>query len=329
MFADHLGIRDVNALACTCRAVYSLLTPYMYRRAKRLRTRFGRPYFLRAVDFGNLTAVQRFIEAGTSVDIRDTMVRTHLATSLHSCVDTRDIATAKLLIQNGVELSPFDNHGWTPLHYAVGRPNPNERMARLLLDAGADIFAPHPESRSVLYTAAMYGTASIVQLLLERGAAAATITTPDEPTPLHAAATHRSAATVQRLLQAGLEIDRTDDLGNTPLHDAVTSGRADNVQTLLNWGANIEATNHYGHTPLHGAIITVEREAAAHRVLHRAVVPHVSRWKGSESCVPVCRFAQCNEPIINQLLDAGADIMATINGRGSPLDWAIFHVGRA
>jgi hypothetical protein len=44
-----------------------LLTPFMYRRARELKSRYERTYIFEAVNAGNLTAVRHFIEVGTSV----------------------------------------------------------------------------------------------------------------------------------------------------------------------------------------------------------------------------------------------------------------------
>jgi hypothetical protein len=118
MFADNLGLNDVRALANTSRAVNRVLTPYMYLRARHLLTSQGRPYFLRAVDTGNIIAVRHFIDIGISADIRDN-VDHRLTTSLHSSVQRGDLATAQLLIGSGVNLSEVNWYQETPLYHAV------------------------------------------------------------------------------------------------------------------------------------------------------------------------------------------------------------------
>jgi hypothetical protein len=118
VFADYLGLRDIDALVRTCQAVNRILTPYIYCRAKHLRIRGGRPFFLLAVDASNMTAVRRFIEVGASVNIRDTM-KDLRPTSLHSCVARSDIAMAQLMIENGASLNADNLYGITPLHLAV------------------------------------------------------------------------------------------------------------------------------------------------------------------------------------------------------------------
>jgi hypothetical protein len=324
--ADNLGVGDINALVCTSRAMNRLLTPYMYRRAKNLCSK-SRPFFLRAVDSGSLTAVRRFIEVGTSVNMSDTtdLLR---PTSLHSCVQGGNLGMTQLLIKNGANISAVNRLGLTPLHYAVRRRRSSESLVRLLLDAGADLFVSSMLYHTVLFTATMYGTTSIVQLLLHRGAIP-TIHEHDGATPLHGAASHGTAATVQLILKAGVNIEATNSSGETPLHMAAKFGKADNVDTLLQWGANVNATSRIRSTPLLEAVLYFgtcgEKQAAAHRILHVAPPPDGSCWKGTEACVPSCRFAQYNQRTVDILLYAGADILATSNNNISPLRWAVVH----
>lgn len=52
------------------------------------------------------------------------------------------------------------------------------------------------------------------------------------------------------LLDYGMDVNVTDDEGNTPLHYAIQNGRVEAVQELLAKGASVNATNHLGETPL-------------------------------------------------------------------------------
>jgi ankyrin repeat protein len=165
MFADCLDLDDINTLLRTTRALNRLLTPYMYRCAKDLRSRrgYGGPYFLPAVKAGNLVAVRHFIEVGTSVNMRDPTELYH-PTALHSCVQGGYIEMAQLLIQHGVNMSPVNRFGHTPLHEAICRKS-DETWAKLLVDAGADIFASTTLGETMVAMATRRGNPSTVQLL--------------------------------------------------------------------------------------------------------------------------------------------------------------------
>ena len=58
--------------------------------------------------------------------------------------------------------------GWTPLHYAAS--GPEVAVVKLLLERGAVIDAPSPNSTTALMMAARYGAQDSVELLLQRGA---------------------------------------------------------------------------------------------------------------------------------------------------------------
>lgn len=75
---------------------------------------------------------------------------------------------ARQLIRRGAEVN---KPGWTPLHYAASRAEPDSAdMVRLLLEHHAYIDAESPNKSTPLMLAAMYGHSKLVPLLLEEGA---------------------------------------------------------------------------------------------------------------------------------------------------------------
>jgi ankyrin repeat protein len=320
MFADNLEIRDINALVNTSRVINLVLTRYMYRRAVHQLSRSGRPFFLTAVDQENLTAVKLFIELGASVDMRDEG-EDSLPTPLHTCAYHGDIKMAQLLIQNGANIFVFNSNNEIPLHLAVD-DYPSDEMLTLLLDSGAEISGKCMAGGKVLRMAAQNGSASMVQLLLDRGAVA-TSSESNGVTPLHGAARKGTAATVRLLLSAGADIEATDSKNFTPLHWAVHFSNTEVVEALLQSGANVEARNCAGYTPLFGAVLNNRTMVGtAHRILHATPRPKGGFWIGTEECVPSCQYVGLDEPIVDLLLDAGANTLASDNGL-SPLDWAM------
>ena len=75
--------------------------------------------------------------------------------------------------------------------------------------------------------------------------------TPDHTgaTPLHRAAEAGHAKTIDRLIQAGADLNAQDWKGRTPLHRAVENGSADSTSTLLKHGANPQQLDFRGRTP--------------------------------------------------------------------------------
>lgn len=104
--------------------------------------------------------------------------------------------------------------------------------------------------------------------------------------PLHIAAVCGDDAEVDRLLQAGTNIDARDDAGNTALH-AVGFGdgntdRPEVLRSLLANGADIRATNAKGQTAVHlaafGGKVGCMQELAFHPDFANANVPDGRGW---------------------------------------------------
>lgn len=167
-------------------------------------------------------------------------------------------------VAKGVAVTATDNHGMTPLHYAVQQYH-NRRCIEYLLDSGADIMARDSWWGDTPLHSAMYQ--------FHRSG-------PDYiPDPEH---WHWKESTVDLLLAFGADVTAANNNGDTPLHDAVTfgSGKIGRIfKLLLNpetaWtqllddrgtvrrelpavtsrGADIAAQNNRGETPLHRALL--------------------------------------------------------------------------
>jgi ankyrin repeat protein len=325
--AEKLELRDLNALARTSRALNEILTTYMYRRAKNLGKEFGgNPFFLDAVERGNVAAVKHFIAVGARVNMQ---ADHEDGTALHRCSLNGHREVAQVLIDNGADVLAWNSFVGSPLHSVIVGQEPNEAILRLLVDAGADIMATHKFFGPVLYAAARIGNDAMVQHLINRGASAERSRQYGR-TALHATASRGSAATIRYLLGAGLDIEARDADGQTPLQNAVGAGKTECVEALLQAGANVMATDNFGNTVLCVAVTQKGTDAIAHRIRHlgspRAAPEGNAQAAGAE-CFPLCRFAKSKNRIIEMLLDAGADIRATNVWGYGPLDWAQHRVG--
>lgn len=128
----------------------------------------------------------------------------------------------------------------------------------------------------------------MINLIKHHGASIEARNTEDD-TPLIYAVIEGNVPAVKILLQHGANVNAQDEDGNSPLHMAASYGEQNSqalTDLLLQYGANTEIKNDNGDTPL---IL-----AALHN----------------------------NLPLVQTLLDHGADIHATNNENKSPFNYA-------
>jgi ankyrin repeat protein len=167
-----------------------------------------------------------------------------------------DTARVQELIEAGEDFDTRDNFGATPLLYALFRDH--MEAARLLIDAGAD---PNVTERSALpfggFTALLLvagqGDLRMVDRLIEAGADV-NGKTEEGFTALSAAAARGRPAIVRRLLSRGADLDATSNDGETALMMASLQGRGTAVRELLAAGADPRLADAEGRTALHYAL---------------------------------------------------------------------------
>lgn len=193
------------------------------------------------------------------------------------------------LIDNPELTNVRDKHGNTPLHKAVSYGH-NDIVA-LLLARGADIHARNQEGKTSMFMAKRWP--SIVRLLVQAGA---DVNAQDNigRTPLHESAFHGQPAEMQVLIDSGASIYVQSQEGSTVLHEAAVSGVKSAVRLLLSYGAEINSKDKFGSTPLH--------EAVGANMMSHEVGLYVE--------------------VIEELIKAGADLMAQDDEGQTPLDLA-------
>lgn len=110
--------------------------------------------------------VAAFLLTQRSVNVNDRNANGETALMIAAIRGQLDIARA--LIQRGAEVNMT---GWTPLHYAASRAEPDSvEMVKLMLEHHAYIDTESPNRSTPLMLAAMYGNRELVPLLLAEGA---------------------------------------------------------------------------------------------------------------------------------------------------------------
>jgi ankyrin repeat protein len=195
---------------------------------------------------GELETVQQLLAEGANPNARNRFGQSALA----NAASRNQVEVVKALLAKGADVNaPQQSPSNFALWYALSRPD----VAKVLLDAGANIHIRNKYEETPFSQAVSGGHQEVVRMLLDRGFS---INTPHKGlTPLMLAAKCGNAGAVGVLLERGADLKAQDREGNTALHHAVL--RHEWVKevravltALLDKGADINARNRYGETPL-------------------------------------------------------------------------------
>jgi ankyrin repeat protein len=150
----------------------------------------------------DFATVRSFVSEGVGVNAQDA----ETASALHWAAHWNDLDAVKLLLSAGGNPNLANRFGITPMHEAaiVG----NAAMLKLMLEAGGDANATFGEGETVLMTAARAGNAEAVRALLAHGGDAEAAEGWHGQTALMWAASEGHADVVGLLIAAGADVNR-------------------------------------------------------------------------------------------------------------------------
>lgn len=157
-----------------------------------------------------------------------------------------NLTVAAELIQAKADLNlPEPDIGVTPLIAAANAGHLD--VCKYLIRKSADISAEVRDGtrRTALHAAALMGYASVVQLLLDKGANPK-VEDLTRTHPLHLAVKNGHAGAAELLLKSKANPNSADEQGHVAINDAVAKDRFDLVTKLLEYGALVNVRNMAG-----------------------------------------------------------------------------------
>lgn len=119
-----------------------------------------------AAHFGHADAVLALLNKGAKVDASSTNAMHNMA--LHAAAAGRSSRVAKILLEAGADVNARQTGGWTPLHSAA--QNGDVEFARVLTEAGADVSVRADNQQRPLDLALTKGQQAMVDFLEAHGA---------------------------------------------------------------------------------------------------------------------------------------------------------------
>jgi ankyrin repeat protein len=186
----------------------------------------GRTALSAAAWRGDVSAVQTLLQYGASPNV---CTPTELS-PLHRAIESRSYECVDILITYGADVNRKNKRGRSPLHYACRIPD-GGRIARLLLDNGADVNAEDHGCSQALHESIIHHKFPQLELLLPL-VIDVNAYTADGKTAIHLAICNDNVDAFKALLAAGAEFRKTTKKGSTSLHMAACSASSSTIVAL-------------------------------------------------------------------------------------------------
>ncbi|KAJ4789814.1 tetratricopeptide repeat (TPR)-containing protein [Rhynchospora pubera] len=180
------------------------------------------------------------------------------------------VATARYLISQGANTVAPNGEGSTPLHYAARYGQ--DELVKYLLSLGVPVDVTcNSAVGAPLITAALFGQASIVEVLLQHHADPNGASTDYTPllTSIHAG----SLECTKLLIKAGADLNL-----KCPLDMAIDKGLNDIIKCLLEAGADPNVRNAYEWLPIERAVMFSKWDIVEMLFPLTSPVPEVHDW---------------------------------------------------
>ena len=174
-------------------------------------------------------------------------------TGLHAAAARGDAPAIERLVNDGADMDVRDSNRRTPLHVAAFTKQ--DAAAVKLMSLGADPNALDGQRYDIVTIASVADDLPMLKTALKGGGKATNITSPYDGTALIAAAHLGHDEVVRTLIAAGAPLDHVNNLGWTALIESIVLGDGGKrhiacLEALVKAGANVNIADRSGATPL-------------------------------------------------------------------------------
>ncbi|KAF7114733.1 hypothetical protein CNMCM5793_009684 [Aspergillus hiratsukae] len=311
LVAELLSLRSWNALARTCRHLYSVLTPSLYSIAVSIKNGQG-DVFKWAAGKGRLATIHRLMDYALEgyVDC----VRGECALRQAATAGQTDII--HWLLDYGVDpyCTQTRDDDFGSLSYIDRAPpvviaarSGHTEAAKLLLDVMTDLDYVRSLEESPVFGLVLGKQTALLETILCRG-----INVDQRDvlgrTALFHAVEHEHILGVTLLLEFGADINASDNYQITPLYIAAERGLEAVIELLLQRGAQVDMKAYGSHTSLDAAITANSIKAVSLLIEHGANVNVIDSFRKTTLGRSLSDGIEAG--ILKLLLDAGADFTA-------------------
>ena len=305
-----IGIKIIQKVATSVQEGEVKETPLEYHQ-RRMREVDGRGWtdLHRAAAKGDVVTVQKLLDQGVPVDVREQMG----GTPFYEAARRGQLEVMKLLLKNGAKVDDNGRQGATPL-WVAAEYNQVE-VARFLIKNGADPNYHDDIGYTPLHQAAQqewHRNSEFVRLLVEEGGADVNDNSSRQCSPLYCAVNRNHTPAALYLISKGADANYAHPGGTPTLYAAVFRQNYKVTKALLDKGANPNALFKGRNTPLQEAVLNNDLVIVRLLLKHKAdpnLLPGESK--------PALYWAMLyfkNVELVRVLLEHGADPTLKVNG---------------